>query len=203
MDGVIVNTEPLHRKSYFQMFEFFGLNVNNEMYETFTGQSTKNVCQRLIEEFNLNISREELINKKRETFKFLFDTDPEFDLVPGVKNLIKHYHQKGIKLVLASSASMEGIEMVFERFELDKYFVGKISGADLKESKPNPEIFIKATKIAKEPKENCIVIEDSTNGIEAAKSAGIYCVAFKNLHSINQDYSKADRLIEAFSELIE
>ncbi len=77
----------------------------------------------------------------------------------------------------------------------------KLSGADLEESKPNPEIFIKAAEIAVEPKENCMVIEDSTNGIIAAHRAGIFCAAYKSEHSKMQKYDLAKITITDFSEL--
>ncbi len=105
-------------------------------------------------------------------------------------------------MVLASSASMPNINRIFDRFDLNKYFKAKISGADLKASKPHPEIFIKAAALANERREHCMVIEDSTNGIAAAKAAEIYCVGFKSPHSVNQDYSKADKVITSFDEIL-
>lgn len=201
MDGVIVDTEPLHRKAYFQLFDDLGINVSEELYTSFTGASTKKVCNTLIEKFQLNTSQEELALIKRKYFKHYFYTDVDFNLIEGVKELIENYFENNIKLVLASSASMTTINMVFEKFELEKYFIGKISGDELKESKPNPEIFLIAAEIANESKENCMVIEDSTNGILAAHSAGIFCTAYKSEHSINQNYEKANLLISDFSEI--
>ncbi len=201
MDGVIVNTEPLHRKAYYKMFEDLGIEVSDEFYSTFTGASTKAVMQSIINHFDLQNSVEELSQIKRNYFKDYFDHDPDFDLLPGVKELIIHYYENNIKLVLASSAHINTINWVFEKFDLEKYFVGKISGADLQESKPNPEIFEIAAKIANEAQENCMVIEDSTNGIIAANRAGIFCAAYKSEHSKLQDYSSADILVSDFSEL--
>src|SRR5690606_29507857 len=105
--------------------------------------------------------------------------------------LIKDLHRNGVTLVLASSATMPSIERIFNRFDLDQYFVGKLSGADLKQSKPHPEIFMNAVTLSGFKTEECMVIEDSTNGIEAAKSAGVFCIGFDSFHSKNQDYSKA------------
>ena len=119
----------------------------------------------------------------------------------GVHELIKDYYQNDLTLVLASSASMLNIERIFERFDLNQFFRAKISGADLKASKPHPEIFIKAADLAGEERQYCMVIEDSTNGIAAAKAAGIYCVGFKSPNSVNQDYSKADKVITDFREI--
>ena len=122
-------------------------------------------------------------------------------MIDGAYELIKDYYKNNLKLVLASSASMLTINKVFEKFDLDKFFVAKISGADLKQSKPNPEIFLKAAKISGHNKKDCIVIEDSTNGIIAANSAGIFCVGYKSKNSINQNYSLADLVISNFNQI--
>ena len=201
MDGVIVDTEPLHRKAYFQLFDDLGITVSEELYTSFTGASTKKVCNTLIETFQLKQSHEELAVIKRKYFKDYFSHDEDFNLIQGVKSLIENYFENNIKLVLASSASMVTINMVFEKFDLENYFIGKISGADLKESKPHPEIFLIAAEMANEPKENCMVIEDSTNGILAAHSADIFCTAYKSEHSVGQHYEKANLLISDFSEI--
>ncbi len=201
MDGVIVDTEPLHGKAYQAMFQQVGIPVTKSLYESFTGQSTIEICRQLCELYQLDESPEKLVQLKREAFKSIFKTDNSLEMMPGVLELIKDYYQNGLTLILASSASMNTINFVFERFNLDPFFKTKLSGADLKASKPHPEIFIKAAKESGFLKEECIVIEDSTNGIAAAHAAKIYCIAFKSPHSKNQDYSLADMLIEDFVEI--
>jgi len=201
MDGVIVDTEPLHRKAYFKTFNQLGIDVSEELYTSFTGASTKRVCDTLIEHFDLKQTFEEIAKIKRDYFKDYFDNDEEFDLISGVKELIQHYYENGITLILASSATMTTIDMVFEKFELEKYFSGKISGADLKESKPHPEVFLLAAEMAGQPAENCMVIEDSTNGILAAHRAKIFCAAYRSPHSKNQDYTLADTVVSDYEDL--
>jgi HAD superfamily hydrolase (TIGR01509 family) len=201
MDGVIVDTEPLHRKAYFKTFDKLGIEVSEDLYASFTGASTKRVCDTLIETFHLGQTFEEIAKIKRDYFKDYFYNDEEFDLIPGVKDLIKHYYESGITLILASSATMTTIDMVFEKFELEKYFSGKISGADLKESKPHPEVFLLAAEMAGQPAENCMVIEDSTNGILAAHRAKIFCAAYRSPHSKNQDYTLADTVVSDYEDL--
>ena len=201
MDGVIVDTEPLHHKAYHKMFDDYKMPVTTAFYENLTGKSTKNVCNILMETFNPEATALELELCKRSHFNNLFDFDESLKLLPGVLELIKNYHKNGLTLVLASSASMGTIEKVFTRFNLDQYFVAKLSGADLKASKPHPEIFEKAAKAANQNPENCIVIEDSTNGIKAAKSANIFCIGYNSLNSKNQDYTKSDLVITNFNEI--
>ena len=120
---------------------------------------------------------------------------------PTVIYSIKDYYKNGLTLVVASSASMFTINNVMERFHLNPYFKDKLSGADLKASKPHPEVFTKAAKAAGYLPSECIVIEDSTNGIIAAKNANIYCIAYKSEHSKDQDYSRADQLVSDYTSI--
>lgn len=201
MDGVIVDTEPLHHKAYFKMFKEVKIDVSEELYQSFTGQSTINICKFLCNHFELTQPPEELVQLKRNAFKHLFFNDPDLELIEGVRDLIENYYYNNLTLILASSASMYTINNVFSRFDLNKYFKAKLSGADLKESKPHPEIFINAALASGYNKENCMVIEDSTNGIKAAHDAGIYCVGYKSKHSKNQDYSLANKIISNFTQI--
>lgn len=201
MDGVIVDTEPLHRKAYFNMFSDVNINVNEDLYASFTGQSTINICRRLVDHFNLSYPPDHLVQLKRKHYKYLFQHDKDLALIDGVLDLIKDYYANGITLVVASSASMMGINQIFERFDLNQYFSAKFSGADLKKSKPHPEIFIKAAESTGFEKSECMVIEDSTNGIKAAHAAGIFCAGFMSEHSSGQDYTLADMVISSFDEV--
>ena len=201
MDGVIVDSEPLHHKAYQKMFVDFNLDVSNALYESFTGQATLAICENLCTTFNLKEDPKILVERKRTHFNYLFEEDQELELIEGVFELIQNYFNAGLTLVLASSASMQNINRIFKRFDLDPYFKAKFSGADLQASKPHPEIFIKANDSTGFPSENCFVIEDSTNGIQAAKTAGLFCVGFDSPHSKNQDYSDADLTIQSFKEI--
>jgi len=201
MDGVIVDTEPLHHKAYYQMFDEVGIEVSPELYQSFTGQSTINICKRLVDHFDLIKTPEHLMYTKRDNFKYLFANDTSLQLINGVLDIIKEYHANELKLVLASSASMMTIDNVFDRFDLNQYFIAKFSGADLKQSKPHPEIFEKAAHATGYERSNCMVIEDSTNGIKAANAAGIFCVGYDSQHSKNQDYSIANMVISDFQEI--
>lgn len=201
MDGVIVDTEPVHRYAYFQHFSELNIDVSEELFTSFTGNSTRNVFQRVNSIFNLNVDVEELILRKRTIFNDAFDHKEDLELLEGVENLIKNLHENGVELILASSASKVTIDRVFRRFGLHPYFTNIVSGEDFPKSKPHPAIFEFAASLSKAPKENCIVIEDSTNGVLAAKAAGIYCVGYNSIHSKLQDLSKADKIVNHFNEL--
>ncbi len=201
MDGVIVDTEPLHHKAYHLMFADLKINVSASLYESFTGQTTLSICKKLVADFNLSEAPQYLVDLKRKHFHYLFENDTDLSLLDGVLELIKEYHNRGLTLVLASSASMPNIERVFKRFDLDSYFVAKLSGADLKASKPHPEIFLKAAEASGHGPEHCMVVEDSTSGIAAANAANIYCIGYNSSNSKNQNYSQADLVIQDFREI--
>lgn len=201
MDGVIVDTEPVHHYAYNQHFKQLNIDVSPEMYATFTGNSTKNIFERLKVQFNLSDDVPTLVETKRNLFNEAFDNKEDLYLLDGVEDLIKDLHQNGIQLVLASSSATVTINKIFNRFGLHQYFTHIVSGEDFPKSKPHPAIFQHAAFLAETPVENCIVIEDSTNGIKAAKAAGIYCIGYDSFHSKMQDYSMADRVITNFVEL--
>lgn len=201
MDGVIVDTEPVHRYAYFHHFDELNIPVTDEMFATFTGNSTRNVFQKLKDIFNLEHEVENLIQRKRNIFNDAFDTKEDLHLLDGVENLIKDLYNNGIQLIVASSASKVTIDRVFKRFHLHQYFSDIVSGEDFPKSKPHPAIFEHAASLSIAPKNECIVIEDSANGIQAAVSADIFCVGYNSQHSKLQDLSKADVIINHFNEL--
>ena len=201
MDGVIIDSELLHKKAYFETFISLGLDVSEDLYKTLTGSSTINAFQKLVAHFNLNEDPNKLVLQKRKRYVNFFENDPTLHLVNGVEDIIKYFYDKGITLILASSSAMVNIDRVFNRFDLNKYFTAKISGADLVASKPHPEIFEKASILGNTPKENCIVIEDSDNGVKAANDAGIFVFGYKNPLAADQTLENADKVITDFSEL--
>lgn len=201
MDGVIVDTEPVHKYAYDQHFRELGIEVSDELYASFTGNSTRNVFQQLKARFDLEQDVEDLILRKRHLFNHAFDTKPDLELIPGVFALIQDLHDSGIELILASSASKSTINRVFNRFQLNPYFTHKVSGEDFPKSKPHPAIFLHAASLSKAPKEFCLVIEDSTNGVIASKAADIFCIGYRSENSKHQDLQLADVIVHNFEDV--
>jgi HAD superfamily hydrolase (TIGR01509 family) len=201
MDGVIVDTEPVHSYAYFQHFAELNIEVSKEMFTSFMGNSTRNTFQKLKDLFPIDGEVEDLIQRKRTLFNDAFDNKEDLVLLEGVEKLITDLHQNGIQLIVASSASKVTIDRVFKRFNLHQYFTHIVSGEDFPNSKPHPAIFEFAADLSVASKENCIVIEDSTNGVIAAKAAGIFCIGYNSIHSKLQDLTRADVVINHFNEL--
>lgn len=201
MDGVIVDTEPVHRYAYYKHFEELNISVSETLFTSLTGNSTRNVFQKLKDLFNLEHEVEDLIQRKRTLFNDAFDTKSDLYLLEGVEALIQDLYENDVQLILASSASKVTIDRVFNRFHLHRYFTDVVSGEDFPKSKPHPAIFEHAASLSKAPKEDCIVIEDSSNGIDASVAAGIFCIGYNSEHSKLQDLSKAHLVVNHFNEL--
>lgn len=201
MDGVIVDTEPIHYAAFQEHFRQLMISVPDELYATFTGNSTRNIYEKLKEKFELEGEVADMVEMKRALFNDAFDASEDLFLLDGVEDLIKDLKSNGMQLVLASSSARVTIGRIFKRFNLHQYFSHIVSGEDFPRSKPDPAIFLKAVELSGDPAENCIVIEDSTNGILGAKRAGIYTIGYKSEHSKLQDLSLADQVIAHFNEL--
>lgn len=200
MDGVLIDSEPIHHLAYIQHFKELEIEVDEVLYNSFVGGSTKNIYKRIKDNFGLIPSVEELVNRKRALFSAVFDQDVSLKLMDGVLELIKELHHNGIQLIVASSSSHTNINMIFDKFGLNPYFSAKVSGEDFPESKPNPAIFNKAVERSGHPKKACIIIEDSTNGIKAANAAGVFVIGFKAIDSV-QNYNTADMVISSYDQL--
>lgn len=201
MDGVLVDTEPLHHDAFFSHFAELGITVSAELYGTFLGASTRNVYQQVKQRFNLPQELDALMDRKRELFAKAFDESKELDLLPGARQLVEELHGQGVPLVVASSASRGTIDRVFTRFGLYPFFAHIVTGEDFTKSKPDPAIFLRAAQLTNTPPTECLVIEDAANGVAAAKAAGMYCIGYRSEHSQGQDLHQADRIVAKLEEL--
>lgn len=199
MDGVIVDTEPVHKFAYYSHFDELGLEISDAEFSTFTGNSTKNVYQKIKDRYQVAGAVEELVLRKRHLFNEAFDTKPDLELIDGVRNLIEDLHAHEVQMILASSASKSTIHRVFKRFDLYPFFTDIVSGEDFPKSKPDPAIFLHAASLSKAPKSQCVIIEDSTNGVRAAVAADIACIAYHSKNSKLQDLTGARFFVDDFN----
>jgi len=200
MDGVIIDSEPIHLSMTKELLKQFNIEISDQELHTFVGTSSRNMWECFKEKFGIAISIEELLEQdKSKYFKYL--REHEIMPIPGVVSLIEDIYMASFPMILASSASSENIDIVLNKFGIAHYFKFRMSGANFRHSKPHPEIFLTSASITNTNPENCLVIEDSENGVRAAKSAGMKCIGFKNHNSGVQDLSQADIIIESFENI--
>lgn len=198
MDGVISDTEDCHRFATDKALFAYGVDVKKVDLSSYTGKSSRFVLSDIIKRNNIDTTFEEFLQLKT---KFFFEGLEQYlKPIPGVIELIKKIKAANFKLAVGSSSDRVVIEFVLKRFKVYDLFQAISSGDEVTNCKPDPEIFLKAAlKIGENPL-NCLVIEDSTAGVTAAKAASMKCIGFKSPNTINQDLSMADVIIDKFED---
>ncbi|MFZ5430767.1 MAG: HAD family hydrolase [Bacteroidota bacterium] len=201
MDGVLIDSENFYSEMERENFRKLGLNIPHEEHITYQGTATDEMWKKIKERHPLPYSVEELVEMTNDLTIPVFRNMDRIDPMPGVEELIIRLSEKNIPLAVASSSFPEAIRIILEKTGLEKYFGVVVNSRMTGKSKPAPDIFLlAASKLGVAP-ERCIVIEDSTNGITAAKRAGMFCIAYNGPGSEHQDQSGADLIIDNYGDL--
>ena len=198
MDGVLVNSEPLHFEFERRIAESLGFSMSGEDLKPFVGISNFNFWTILKEQYGLKQDVEWLMENDRIKRLEFFMAWENIVLIPGVEDLLKSLRAAGCKIGLASSSPVKMIDVFLEKTNAGKYFDYILSGFDVEHGKPAPDIFLRTAENLGVKPEDCLVVEDSTNGVKAAAAAGMKCLGFRNPDSGNQDLTKATFILDSF-----
>ena len=204
MDGVIIDSEPLHSKIKLLTLRHYGLDFDESGLSFYMGRKTKEFFEAVIARDGRSglPDPDEMVDWKHAAYLKALDVDREIAPVKGIPELIAGLKERGFRLGLASSAGEVIIRAVLKRFALTDSFEVVISGAGLAKSKPDPAIYRLAAEGLGVRAEECIVLEDAASGVAAAKAAGMYCIAYRNPHSGIQDLAAADMRVEEIAEIL-
>ena len=203
MDGVLIDSENLYKVIEKELFDEVGIMIDHEEHALYQGSSNPVMWSKIKEKYGLSVPLDELVHMTEVKVINYFGSLPVIQPMPGVVELLDRLKEKKIKLALASSSSIDVIRIILAKTGLEQFFEIVADCTEAGAGKPDPAIFLLAQKKLGIPKENCVIIEDSTNGIKAALAAGIYCIAFNGPGSEHQDQSTADWRITRFSEIIQ
>lgn len=201
MDGVIIDTQKLYDIYEFKLFKEITNNQWTLQDQLFIpGRSYNEIYNIIRSKYKTKTTKKEYFKKYEKVHGIIYGK--KCKLISGVINLLDAIYSKKYKLALASSTSHKYINKVLDKFNLRKYFKEIVSGDETNgKSKPEPDIFILTAKKLKVSPKNCIVIEDSNNGVTAAKRASMYCIQYNKL--IKKDHPFPDLRIESFKNLDE
>ena len=199
MDGVIAETEYVHIEAEKQTMLKYGIRISEDDLHEYTGTTAKLMFTKLIRKYDLDTTFEEMFRVKE---KVLFELLEEgVQPTKGVVDLLLELRKRKVKLAVASSSHRKMIEYVLKKLEITDFLDSVVGAEDIKRSKPDPEIFQISAKRLKVKAEECLVVEDSKLGVEAAKRAGMKCLGYVNPSSGKQDLSKADLVTDDFRRL--
>lgn len=199
MDGVLFDTERIYLNVWTRVCEKYGYKMTKEIYCKVIATGRENVKKVFKHEFGNNIPIEEMYKEKDEALAK--EIEKKIPLKEGAYELLTYLRKKDYKIALATSATRGRMEKQLNQAKIKNLFDEIVCRDDVKETKPNPEIFIKAADKLKVKPESCIVIEDSSAGLKAAYNGNM-----KPIHVV--DLKEADEEIEklcfkSFNNLIE
>lgn len=189
MDGVLFDTESLYLNAWSIVFHKHGYELTKDVYISVMGRGRNNVIRKFLDVYGSDLPIEEMYKEKDEIIKQAIEK-AQVSIKVGTKEILKFLKEKGYKLALATSAKRERAAKQLEMANLENAFDAIICGDEVINSKPNPEIFLKAAEKLSITPENCIVIEDSPAGIKAAYSAKMICMHVEDLKKADEEMLK-------------
>jgi HAD superfamily hydrolase (TIGR01509 family) len=171
MDGVLIDSEPVHEKAIVALTEELGTRVDDHAFLfSLKGIPEKIVAEKIKGLFpESDHSIEHLIGRKIDIYAEIFEA---VELIPGAKEFVIQSKAAGKQLAVATSASRSTQELTFAKFGFDEYFEAVVAGDQITHGKPHPEPYLLAASKLGLPPADCIVIEDSINGVISGKAAG-------------------------------
>ena len=174
LDGVIVSTDDCHYEAWKKMADeegiYFDKTINNRLRGVSRMESLEIVLERAIKEYSEE-EKLQLAERKNGYYKeFITKLTPN-DILPGAKENLEELRKNGIKIAIGSSS--KNTPVILKQIGLDNYFDAVSDGNNIINSKPDPEVFLKAADMLDIPYSECMIVEDADAGIEAGKRAGM------------------------------
>lgn len=206
LDGVVVFTDKYHYLAWKQLTDENGWEFNKDVNQRLRGIPRIASLEEILKHNNIDLPYEEkerLANIKNEYYVKMLENLNANDIFTGAPEFIKALRERGIKISLCSSS--KNAEFVLEKLKLASLFDTVVTGKDITNSKPDPEVFLKGAEKLDVSRFNCAVFEDAKVGIEAARKAGMKAVGVKNKeetyelsHQFVNDYTEID--VDTFIE---
>lgn len=200
MDGVIIDSEPIHFDVDVQTMKHFGKAITKEELEKFVGMTNPEMWKVIKEDYQLQQTVAEIIEHQLSS-KITLLQGIQIEPIEGIRDLLTSLKNNQIPIGIASSSPRIFIEEVLKKFDLSSYFDCVVSGEEVNQGKPAPDVYMEAASLLGVDPKDCVVVEDAKHGVAAAKAAGMTCFGYVNENSGHQDLSKADFIIHAISEI--
>lgn len=200
MDGLLIDSEPLWYEAAQESFATFGISIDQDAYNQTTGLRTREFLHHWFTHFGVNLAHIEKTDKDITT-RVIEKVIQKGNVMPGVHQSISMVQNAGLKIGLASSSPMSLIERVVEKLELNNAFAVLTSAEALPYGKPNPQVFINCAMALNSHPTECLCVEDSFNGMIAAKAARMKCLVVPHPEQFMQErWNIADKKLFTLSE---
>jgi HAD superfamily hydrolase (TIGR01509 family) len=199
-DGLIIDTETPEFESWQDIFQSYGVTLARDLWETAIGRHSKDfdIYEYLADLSGERIEREIIRPKMRRNYLERIERNP---VLPGVEECLLAAKRMALKLAVASSSSPGWAAGHLEGRGLLHYFEFVLDAGDVANAKPDPELYTMSAELLGVRPENALAIEDSANGLAAAKAAGMSCVVVPNPMTMGMAFPSADIRLESLADL--
>ncbi|MEK6967654.1 MAG: hexitol phosphatase HxpB [Nanoarchaeota archaeon] len=199
LDGVLIDSEVFWQISESTIFNQFGLPITEEMTKQTMGLRVDEVIEYWSKKFDIKnedkLKMEESIQK--EVISLI---NKKGKPLPGTLKVINELVNQNFPLAIASSSSLKIIKASIKKFGIEKYFSVICSAENEQFGKPHPAVYLSCAKKLNVNPNNCLVFEDSVNGVRSAKAANMMCYAIASNHVNKNKLSQADRILTSLNE---
>lgn len=199
MDGVISLTIQAHLAAQKKALAEIEIHESLEVLRRMTGIPTRTMFEELIRRYGIVADINALHERKNQLV--MEELRAQVHPVPGAVELIRLLHANGLRLAVGSSSVREVIDLILGALNVSNYFEAVSSASDVARGKPFPDIFLLAAEKMGVPPSECVVIEDSMYGVQAARAAGMKCIAFDHAENDGHDFSQAERTVNHLSDI--
>lgn len=179
MDGVLIDSNPLHRQAWEIFNRRFGLETTQAMHERMYGKRNDEI----VRDFFGDLPPDEIARRgaqKEKLYREMVAGKIESFLVPGVRAFLETVREA--PMAVASNAEAENVALILRAGRLAQYFRTALDGSQVVNPKPHPEIYLRAAEQLETAPGNCVVFEDSYSGVEAARAAGMRVIGIRTTH---------------------
>jgi HAD superfamily hydrolase (TIGR01509 family) len=201
LDGVLADSEPWWNEIDAKLLAEYGVTYRGEYHRNVLGVSYRLAIEFFKKTFGLTVSTEEMINRRGKIAAEFFAN--HVGLFPSVKDVLEELRQMNLRLAVATSSVSASARPFLDRHYLKPFFDVVVTGDEVTEGKPAPDIYLRTAEELGLAADTCLVIEDSLSGIAAAKAAGMRTVAIPDQRFVDpHDYEKqADCLVNDLSKI--
>lgn len=201
MDGVLIDNRDAHVEAFVTYCRRYGFDCSAETLAPHFGKGNEEIIPALFPEDFINEKGIDVIaEEKEQVYRDLISE--KIEPAPGLVGFLEDLRKNGIKCSVGSSGPKANVDFVLDRCNIREYFVGAVNGDMVEHAKPDPSVFLLAAELMDLAPSECVVIEDSFAGIEAARRAGSKVIAMSTTYSMEElSEADTDMLITGFPEL--
>ena len=211
MDGLMFNTEELYYRTFNDTLDHYGASLTRPPYTVCVGHPVEDNSRYAVEHYQLDTTPETFCKTWMDRFDRAISDPEQIEMMPGFQDLLRHVRRRGYRLGIATSTQRPRMMVTLkngllahlnEPRDLSDIFDVVLSGSDVTQTKPAPDIYLLAAERLRVPPARCLVFEDSESGVRAAKAAGMTVIAVPNVFTAHQDHSAADVRLTCLADAV-